>query len=130
MKKLLILVCFMSNLLIGQTNLKKEITISFNIYLDNKKVETDSVLVGYYSKQVTNKYLIINDSFTTYLKPNTIYSMVITHPSYNKQIIRINTDSLKSKINYIDVYLASNKSDKENNKLHYNNTLNKYIVYE
>jgi hypothetical protein len=90
-------------------NKDDDIEISFNIYLDNKKTETDSVQVKFVSKNNKSLYVYptyITDSFITYFKPNRVYNMVISHPKYNNQIVKINTYKIKNKT--INVYL--NKS--------------------
>jgi len=92
--------------IIAQDKTKDDIKISFNVYLDNKKVETDSIQVGFVSthnKTLYTHHAYISNSFVTFFKPNRVYNMFISHPNYKKQIIKINTFKIKS--DSINVYL-------------------------
>ena len=127
MKKLIVTLCIIANTLLAQT---KDITLNFTVYLDNKKIETDKVLIGIIRKDSISEYSIISNQFTTFLTPGRVYNMVISHPSYNKQIFKINTNLLKSDINKIDVYLSTNQPNRYTDTLEYNKLLKKYIIYD
>ena len=96
----------------------KEISVNFNVFLDNKKIESDSIYVSLHNHNYTVDkihYIRITDSFVTFFKVNKIYNFVITHPRYNKVIVKINTFKIDSA--KYNIYLSSNKS-------------NEYINYE
>lgn len=108
---------------------KQVIKAFFNIYLDHKKIETSKVLIGFVSYKDINHYSIVTDSFTTFFEPNRTYHMVITHPDYNKQMIRIVTSDEDMKIK-VDVYLSSKDPDCYIGYYKYSKTLKKYVQYE
>lgn len=106
-----------------------DIKASFNIFLDNKKIETDSVLIGSVHDTSAKTYSIINDSFDTYLLPNKTYNMIVTHPNYNKQILKIITNKTNENLK-VEIYLSSKDPDCYIGYYKYNITLRKYIQYE
>lgn len=134
MKKIILLLCLLT---LGVKSQNKDpvkedtdVPIEFNVLLDGKKVESDSICIGFVSKNSVKIQALINDSFTTYFKPNKLYHIIVTRHGYNKQIITLNTDSLNHKIRpVIDVYLSSTDKDCYLGMYKYNQLLNKYINY-
>lgn len=112
-------------------NLNNEIEIQFRVLLDGKDVETDSVKIGYVSINNKPNVVVINNQFTTYFKTNRYYQIVITHPEYNMQILRLKTDSIipESK-GYVTVYLQKNSSNCYIGELRYNKFLKRYIIMD
>lgn len=89
----------------------EDFKVKFNVYLNDKKVETDSVLVGFYNPSTTEYFMKITDDFVTYFKYNQTYNMMITHPNYNKVIIKIRIKS-PNDLAYYNIYLNSNEPTK------------------
>lgn len=100
----------------------KDVVASVNVYLDDKKVETDKILV---TLAKSDSYVRINDSFVTYLHPDKTYSMTITHPEYNIGIIKIDTSKRGSKID-IKVYLSSKDTTRYYTYYRYDNSIKNY----
>ena len=98
-------------ILLALTSLAQEIPINCSVYLDNKKIETDSVLVTFSKMNEMHCYSTISNDFTTFLAPNKAYRMTISHPGYNRYIINIITAEELKTIN-IRVNLTRNKNDK------------------
>jgi len=132
MKTLTLLICLFSINLLAQDNSPpndNEIEIQFRIYLDGKNVETDSVKIGYVSINSKPNIVVINNQFTTYFKPNRYYQIVITHPNYNMQILRLKTDSIPIKTGgYVNIYLQKNTPTCNIGELRYNKFLKRYII--
>lgn len=128
MKKI-ILLCLLSFNLIAQDNSppNDDVAIEFNIMLDGKKIETDSVQIGFVSTNSMQIHALINDHFTTYFKTDRSYWLVITHPHYNKQVIRLHTTNQSVKRSKIDIYLSSTEPDCTIGEYKYNKLLKKYI---
>ena len=145
MKKIILLSLFLISIVTHSQNISKtkedknihqvlynqsnDVKATFNVYLDNKKVETDSVLIGSIYDSSTKTYSVINDQFDTFLLPNRVYNMIITHPNYNKQILKIITDKANEKLK-VNIYLSSKDPDCYLGYYKYNKLLKKYIKYE
>lgn len=137
MKKLTLILCLITTFVIGQNKdpvkeniITDDIPIQFNVLLDGKKVETDSICIGFVSKNSVKMQALINDYFTTYFKPNRVYHIVLTRVGYNKQIITLSTDGVnRQNTPTIDVYLSSTDKDCYLGLLKYNQILKKYINY-
>jgi len=129
MKQLIILLISLVSLNAYSQNIDNEIKASFNVFLDNQKIETDSVMIGFVSNNSIHTITTISDTFTTFFKSDKVYHIVITHPHYNKQTLRIITDK-KQGIVDINVYLSSKSPDCSIGYYKYNKFLNKYIKYE
>jgi len=131
MKKLTLLLCLFSiNLLAQDNSPPDDVPIEFNILLDGKKIETDSVQIGFASTNSMHVHAMINDHFTTFFKVNREYWLIITHPHYNKQIIRLITNTKPLEKGKLDVYLSSTDPDCYIGLYKYNSFLKKYINYE
>lgn len=129
MKQILILLIGLASLNSFAQNTDNEVKASFNVFLDNQKIETDSVMIGFVSNSSIHTITTINDTFTTFFKSDKVYHIVITHPHYNKQTLRLITDKKKGIVN-INVYLSSKSPDCSIGYYKYNKILNKYIKYE
>lgn len=127
-KYLLILIGFIA-LNINAQQPKKEIKASFDVFLDNKKIETDSIVVGYVYTNSIKYHVVINDTFTSFLLPNETYHMVITHPNYNKQMLKIVTSNVYKDMK-INIYLSSKEPDCYIGYYKYNPILKKYMKYD
>lgn len=114
--------------LLALTSLAQEIPINCSVYLDNVKIETDSVLVTFSRSNEMYCFSAISNDFTTYLAPNKAYKMTITHPGYNRYIINILTVEQLKTIN-IRVNLTRNKNDKIVYYT-YSNKVNEYVRNE
>ncbi len=126
MKKL-ILLCLISLSSLGQIKKpQNEIGVLFNIYLNDKKIESDSITIIVNE----NKPILITDAFITFFKKNRVYDITITSNNYNKHCFKLNTAILTAYNNKIDIYLRSNQKDVYTENLQYNNLLKKYIIYE
>jgi hypothetical protein len=107
----------------------EDIRTEFSIYLDNTKVETDSVFIGFKKADSVHIYAKLNDEFTTWLKPNKVYSMYITHPGYNAQSLSIVTSNKPDSIK-IEVRLSRTEPNCYIGYYKYNKLLKKYTNYE
>jgi len=129
MKRIIILLIGLASLNSFAQSTDNEVKASFNVFLDNQKIETDSVMIGFVSNNSINTIAKINNTFTTFFKFDKVYHIVITHPHYNKQTLHVITDK-KEGIVSIDVYLSSKSPDCSIGYYKYNKILNKYINYE
>jgi len=105
MKKI-ILLCLLSLNLMCQN---KEVKINFDVYLDNKKIETDSIQVSFNSKTLIYNYILINDKFSTFILPDKVYNITISHPNYSKIILNLQSEKLKE-VN-LKINLTKNEQD-------------------
>jgi hypothetical protein len=128
---LLVLLSLTINIIAQPPNklIDKEVKACFSIYLDGKKIETDDVLVGFKSFDSLHMYAKINNEFTTWLKTNKTYEMIVTHTDYEKQVIRVTTDS-KSDSLFIKLDLNKGNDMIFVGNYKYNDKLNKYIRYD
>jgi hypothetical protein len=128
---LLVLLSLTINIIAQPPNkiIDTDVKACFSIYLDGKKVETDDVLVGFKSFDSLHMYAKINDEFTTYLKANKTYEMIITHTDYERQIIRITTANKADSL-FIKLDLNKGKDMSFAGSYKYNEVLNKYIRYD
>ncbi len=109
-----------------------DIEIQFNIFLDGKFTETDSVQIGFVAnKESIPMCAIINNDFKTFFRPNREYYIVITHPGYNKQILRLKTseNDLKRQ-GKVKVYLTKGTEICNIGIMRYSELLKSYIVQE
>lgn len=107
----MIILILLSYQMKSQEPSKNEISINCSVYLNNQKIETDSVLVTFNRIENNHSYSRITNDFTTFIGPNKVYKMIITHPGYNRYIINIVTVNELKTIN-IRVNLTKNKNDK------------------
>lgn len=132
MKKLILLCCLFTLNLTAQDNSPpndEQVSIQFNVLLDGKKIETDSVQVGFVSHNSMQTHVLINDNFTTFFKANKTYWLVITHPKYNRQILKIFTYNIPEKTK-INIYLSSKDEDCYIGEYKYNSVLKKYVKHK
>jgi hypothetical protein len=113
---------------VNTTLLSQDCRAKFVIYLDNQKVETDSVYIGLSALTTDPKiYSRVPDNFTTYLRPNRVYNIIITRPGYNKQRFKVDTNNKELDLN---IYLSSSSPDCYMGLIKYNKLLNKCVVYD
>jgi hypothetical protein len=131
MKKLILALLLFSVNIRAQSTItnEHEIEIQFNVYLDGKQIETDSVQIGTISGNKMPNLFTISNNFTTYFKPNRLYHIVVTHPKYDKQVLRLKTDSSQMKSGgHLDIYLRKGTDICYIGELRYNKLLKRYIV--
>lgn len=126
MKKIIILALISFTLSVSAQS--KDIVAKFDVYLDNKKVESDSIYVGMCRTDASPEMLKICDRFTTFLEPNHTYKVVITRPGYNKQILKVEANASHKELNF-KIYLSRNEPDCFIGYLKYNKITNKYENY-
>lgn len=107
----------------------KDIPISFKVYLDSVDTESDRVNVGITSLLTTPQICTITNSFTTFLKPDKVYNIVIGHPKYNKQTMKIDTGNGVTTMT-CKIYLSSKMPDKYIGYLKYSKLFKTLIVYD
>lgn len=121
-----ILICIKINAQPPNNIIKDNIPINFNIYLNGIKQETDSVLIA---TGASKSFIKVPDNFTTFLAPNREYTFTITHPKYNKKIVKV-VPTIKDKNITCDIYLHIDKPDEYLGILKYNQYLKKYVAYK
>jgi hypothetical protein len=106
---------------------KKDIKVSIDVYLDNKKIECDSIYVSIINSTYTTNPMMcrITDSFTTWVSSNEVCNFIITRPGYNKQYFTLNTHQTKKGLS-MKVYLTKGDPDCYIGYLKYNSFLKTY----
>jgi hypothetical protein len=107
MKVLLAVVLVSMMLYCSKADAQESLKVDFNVYLDYKKVESDSIFVSQNGSPVVK----ITDSFVTWLLPNKKYKFIISYSSFNKQIIEIDTNNSKRDSLSIRLYLSKNNKE-------------------
>lgn len=126
--------------LLGKTNAKAqvpvdntdEIKITFNVFIDNQKVESDDILLelSNIDKQVYSK-AIVTDNFNGFFKYDRIYVLRVSCPNHCKKSIILSTYCPRS--NYtlsVNFNLVKDAPDQYMGKLAYNKEIKRFMKYE
>mgnify|MGYP003404177778 FL=1 len=126
--------------LLGKTNAKAqepidntdEIKITFDIYIDNQKIESDNIVleIANLNKEVYSK-AIVTDNFNGFFKYNREYILRISTPGHCKKTIELSTYCPKSNYNLsINFNLTKDTPDQYMGKLAYNEEIKGFMKYE
>lgn len=109
---------------IKQSKLDDEIKMLFMVYLNEKAIESDQIIIELTNIKTKSAHTVTTtNSFCTYLKRNEMFAIKLTHPGYNSKTILVNTKSPNNgdtwEIN-VSMYLYTDRPDEYVGVLYYN----------